>query len=79
MGRLTLRKFYLLLAEYYEQERLMTDRFYKLICCHLKEPVAAETLFPLMRREDPADPDGDEVDDETNFRAVTASLMPYQK
>jgi hypothetical protein len=54
----------------------VTDRFYKLICCQVKEPPPVEVLFPMLNREIPTD-DEVEPDDAANFRAVTASLMPY--
>ena len=69
---MTLRKFYLLLTEFYFQQQLMDIRFYKLLCCHFKEPPEAKVIFPMLNMGDEAEAD---VDDEQNFRQVTASLV----
>lgn len=56
----------------------MDVRFYKLLCCHFKEPPEAGAVFPMLR----IDADSQEeasVDDEATFRQVTAALMPYNQ
>jgi len=75
---LTLRQFYLFLSEYYEQERAIDRRCYKLICTQLERPPAPGKLFPLLENmESEVDTDS-EPDDLITFQQVTASLVPHE-
>jgi hypothetical protein len=73
---LTLRQFYYLLAESYAQQKIEDQRWYRLICCWLKDPPVFERVFPLWAEV--GSPDEDEDDDEAAFRRVTAGLTPYR-
>ena len=77
MGRLTLRKFYLLLSEFYYQQQLQDIRFYRLLCCHFKEAPEAGDVFPMLKMDAVAQEA--DVDDELAFRQVTAALMPNRE
>ena len=79
IGRLTLRKFYLLLAEWYAAERLRDARAYKLLCAHLAKAPEPGEVFPLLKScsAEPDDEDEDEIDDDASFRQVAAALIPH--
>jgi len=76
MGRLTLRKLYLLLAEYYMQMRLEDIRFYKLICCHFSKENTppAEKIFSSLQEEEAPPEDIDVRDDTTIYQQIVATL-----
>ena len=76
---MTLRKFFLLLGEFYFQQQLQDVRFYKLICCHFKEPPEPKAIFPML--DTGAEESSEELvdDDVATFQQVTASLMPYNQ
>jgi hypothetical protein len=73
--RLTLRKFYLLLGEHIDRERMADSRAYKMIAPHLKEPPDPGILFPSLRDRSAANAD---ANDAAIFQQVSASLMPYK-
>jgi hypothetical protein len=77
---LTLRQFYLLLAEHYSQQKSEDQRWYRLICCWTKDTPPFEQVFPLWGEGVAAvsEVDGDEFEDERMFRNVTAALTPYR-
>ena len=79
MGRLTLRQFYLLLAECYAQQRMEDARWYRLICCWVREAPAFGSIFPLWG-DQPLSEDIEDTEEnvEAVFRQVTAALTPYR-
>lgn len=74
VGRLTLRKWYLLLAEWYTQQRLIDSRWYKLICCHCAKAPEAGAVFPLLAGLTAAPDEPDYEDDVMSFQQTTAVL-----
>jgi len=77
---LTLRQFYLLLAEWYHVQSIEERRFYLLFCRGLQDPEAARKLFPLLQVEEPdRESEPDPEDDIMRFNAVTAALTSYSK
>lgn len=74
-----MRKFYLLLSEWYFEQRLKDSRAYKLLCVHLKDPPKAGNLFPFLREQEDDVPDDSMESDFANFHAITASLTPYRQ
>jgi len=72
-----LRQFYLLLAEWYAQQKLEDARCYRLICCWVRDVPAFETVFPLWE-ESEAEVREDDEDGDSSFYAVTAALTPYR-
>jgi hypothetical protein len=77
VGRLTLRKFYLLLAEWYAQQRLIDSRFYKLICSHLTKAPDPHDVFPLLDSVSDEDLESGPEDDLLSFQQATAALTSY--
>ena len=71
--RLTLRKFYLLLGEFYDAQRTLDSRTFKMLAVHLREPPDPGDLFPSLRvsKKEP------DADDSAIFQQVSSSLMPY--
>ncbi len=69
-----MRKFYLLLAEYMDQQRLLDSRTFKLLAIHMKDPPDPGVIFPSLRVDD--EPRADDNDDAI-FRSVAASLTQY--
>jgi hypothetical protein len=53
-------------------------RFYKLMCCQLKDPPEPGELF-LTLRDLHLPKDDEEVDDAAIFQRVTAELSPFSK
>lgn len=73
---MTVRKFFLLLAEWQDGQRAVDARVYRLLAVHMKEPPEPGDLFPLLRaRAEPEPEDG--AGDETIFQQVAASLGNY--
>jgi hypothetical protein len=73
---LTLRQFYLLLAEFYLRQKMEDWRCYLLICSNMKDPPPAGKLFPSLRGDEEADEIAEDADDESIFRQVAAELVP---
>jgi hypothetical protein len=77
---LTLRKFFLLLAEYYDQQWVEDNRLFQLIRIHFKEAPPPGAFFPLLgdggaRVPAPVLNDDDpDIDDQIAFQAVAASI-----
>jgi len=74
-----------MLAEWYELQRQMDYRFYRLACCHFKEPPPPEYFFPLLgdsnsngngKRPVVTEEPGDD-NDLQSFREVTHALTSY--
>jgi hypothetical protein len=76
MGRLTLRQFFLLLGEYYTQQRLEDGRVYRLLCVWSKDQPRLEVMFPSFNIT--AEQVDELADDLASFQQVTASLTPYR-
>lgn len=79
--RLTLRKFYLLMGEWHFQQRVIDERFYKLICAWCTKAPPAGELFPTLNTDENSsgpetDPDLDlsAGDDDLIFQHISASL-----
>jgi hypothetical protein len=77
MGRLTLRKFYLLLAEWWEQQRREDSRVYQMLSPYLPKddpPTLADLFFSYRTanrlKTQPSSP----MDAHDNFRAVAAAM-----
>ena len=81
VGRLTLRQFYLLLAEWYQEQARQDRRFYLLMLGQYKEPPDVNAIFPLLKS---SDADAEELEDPTSeddflkFQQITSSLISRQ-
>lgn len=76
---MTLRKFYLLLAEWYVEQRINDARTYKLLCAQLTSAPDPGAIFPLLKNtNDSSDDDEEDVDDDISFQQVAAALIPNQ-
>lgn len=80
-GMLTLRQFYLLLAEWYNEQRLLDIRAYRFVVTQYSEAPVPGDVFPLLKETpkirpvEEVDPDRDDV----IFHMVTASMTVPSK
>lgn len=73
MGRLTLRKFFLLLTEHLIREADKDLRAYRILSVHYKEPPDAGVFFPLLARGERS---AEEEDDAEIFSQISSSVIP---
>ena len=74
MGRLTLRKLHLLLAEWRAAERQLDLRTYKLMCSWLSEAPEPGTVFPSLA-DIGSETEAEDADDTLIFEQVAGALQ----